>query len=55
MRAKKSLMILLGLLVAGGLIAAAGLLGAQRARAELMAQGQRQLQLMAPDLQQKLN
>ncbi|SFL69485.1 sensor histidine kinase [Rugamonas rubra] len=54
MRAKKSLLILLGLLLAGGLIAAAGLLGAQRARAELMAQGQRQLQLMAPDLQSVL-
>ncbi|NRR29797.1 sensor histidine kinase [Oxalobacteraceae bacterium] len=54
MRAKHPLLLLSALLLALGLIAAAWLAGTHRARAELMEQGQRQLQLMAPELQSLL-
>jgi two-component system C4-dicarboxylate transport sensor histidine kinase DctB len=54
MRAKKSLLWLFALLCALGVIAGSYLAGTWRARAELQHQGQRQLQLMAPDLQSLL-
>jgi two-component system C4-dicarboxylate transport sensor histidine kinase DctB len=49
MRAK--LIRVLALLAAAGVIAAAGWVGTLRAQADLMEQGRRQLELMAPDLQ----
>jgi two-component system C4-dicarboxylate transport sensor histidine kinase DctB len=54
MRAKKSLLWLFALLCALGVVAGSYLAGTWRARAELQHQGQRQLQLMAPDLQSLL-
>jgi two-component system C4-dicarboxylate transport sensor histidine kinase DctB len=54
MRAKKSLLLLLAFACALAVIAACWLAGTWRARAELREQGQRQLQLMAPDLQSLL-
>ena len=54
MRAKKSLLLLFALVCALGVIAGSWLAGTARARAELQQQGQRQLQLMAPDLQSLL-
>jgi two-component system C4-dicarboxylate transport sensor histidine kinase DctB len=54
MRAKKSLLLLLALIGALGVIAGSYLAGTLRARADLRLQGQRQLQLMAPDLQSLL-
>lgn len=54
MRAKKTLLSLFALLCALGVIAGSYLAGTWRARAELQHQGQRQLQLMAPDLQSLL-
>ncbi|MES2261518.1 MAG: ATP-binding protein [Pseudomonadota bacterium] len=55
MRAKPSLLLLLALLGALCTIAAAYVLGAHRARADLMEQGRRQLELMAPDLQSAID
>jgi two-component system C4-dicarboxylate transport sensor histidine kinase DctB len=54
MRAKKTLLWLFALLCALGVVAGSYLAGTWRARAELQHQGQRQLQLMAPDLQSLL-
>ena len=54
MRAKKSLLLLFALICAAGVIAGSYLAGTSRARADLRLQGQRQLQLMAPDLQSLL-
>ena len=54
MRAKKPLLLLLALLCALGVVAGSYLAGTWRARADLRLQGQRQLQLMAPDLQSLL-
>ena len=54
MRAKKSLLLLFALICAVGVIAGSYLAGTSRARADLRLQGQRQLQLMAPDLQSLL-
>jgi two-component system C4-dicarboxylate transport sensor histidine kinase DctB len=54
MRAKKTLLLLFALLCALGVIAGSYLAGTSRARADLRLQGQRQLQLMAPDLQSLL-
>ena len=54
MRAKQTLLLLFVLLCALGVIAGSYLAGTSRARADLRLQGQRQLQLMAPDLQSLL-
>jgi two-component system C4-dicarboxylate transport sensor histidine kinase DctB len=54
MRFQKSLLIVLASSVAAAIVAAAFAFGTHRARADLMDQGQRQLQLMAPDLQSVL-
>ncbi|HEU4844494.1 MAG TPA: ATP-binding protein [Burkholderiaceae bacterium] len=53
-RANLSLLLLPALLGAACIVAAAYLLGTHHARAELQDQGQRQLQLIAPDLQSVL-
>jgi two-component system C4-dicarboxylate transport sensor histidine kinase DctB len=54
MRAKNPLLLLMALLCALGVVAGSYLAGTWRARTELRLQGQRQLQLMAPDLQSLL-
>jgi two-component system C4-dicarboxylate transport sensor histidine kinase DctB len=54
MRVRKLLLLLPGVMAAACIIAGAFALGAHRARVELLEQGQRQLQLMAPDLQSVL-
>src|SRR5471032_828911 len=54
MRAQKNLLLLFALVCALGVIAGSYLAGTWRAREELRQQGQRQLQLMAPDLQSLL-
>ena len=54
MRAKKLTTLLLCLAACTALVAGAFQLGSRRAQAELMEQGRRQLELMAPDLQSLL-
>ncbi|QGZ39426.1 two-component system C4-dicarboxylate transport sensor histidine kinase DctB [Pseudoduganella flava] len=51
MRLHKSLLLTLAVAAAAVLVAAAFAFGTHRARSDLLDQGQRQLQLMAPDLQ----
>jgi two-component system C4-dicarboxylate transport sensor histidine kinase DctB len=54
MHAKKSLLLLFAVVCALALVATGWQVGTWRARADLREQGQRQLQLMAPDLQSLL-
>lgn len=54
MRAKQPLLLLLCLMACAAVIAGAFHLGSRRAHADVMEQGSRQLQLMAPDLQSLL-
>jgi two-component system C4-dicarboxylate transport sensor histidine kinase DctB len=54
MRTKKSLLLILAIACSLAAVAGSYLAGAQRARADLLQQGHRQLQLMAPELQSLL-
>jgi two-component system C4-dicarboxylate transport sensor histidine kinase DctB len=54
MRTKKTLFLVLALIVSVGAVTGSYLAGTERARADLLQQGHRQLQLMAPELQSLL-